>query len=421
MDYVPIFKIAIELLQDVAFQNLESVSDALRHLVKNALNIAEHYANLDMDHAGKLFNSVMGNQRADGAFFTRPIAATMLAELALSASGDRNFLDEESWDSLRCFDPACGSGTILVAMMSAIKRRIKLAGGNEDTLKRFHRRAVERLIVGADINHVALQLAACQLTLGNLDVAYDQLNLHLMDYGPINPDVESSNVKTGAVELLLDERLFPNRDELSGLNQGSKNLKPDMDGEEAETSLGDHPVESPVSFVLMNPPFTPWTSIGTKYDRDIQQKIRKRLAAIWDKRSSREPLLNSRKTTPAPLFESMAISITASSDGIIGLVRPSIIATTEDAREVRKTMANLMHIDFILTSHDPTNFNMSWDTSINECLIVMSNLETNKMNQLVLLICIDFLTLSRKLKNRYIKHSPVPPLMGRAYVGTMSE
>ncbi len=379
-DYVPIFEIAIELLQDVAFRNLEGVSDALRHLVKNALNIAEQYANLGMDHAGELFNAVMGNQRSDGAFFTRPIAASMLAELSLHAAGERNWLEEESWETLRCFDPACGSGTILVAMMSAIKRQIKLAGGSEDTLKRFHRRAVEHLIVGADINHVALQLAACQLTLGNLDVAYDQINLHLMDYGPIDPDEESSSVKTGTVELLLDERLFPNRDELSGLHHRFENLQLDMEGEEIETSLGDQLLESPVSFVLMNPPFTPWTSIGTKYDRDIQQKIRKRLAAIWEMKTNTEPLLNSKKSTPAPLFETIAFALTELSDGVIGLVRPSILATGEDARTSRKTMSNFAHIDFVLTSHDPSNFNMSWDTNINECLIVMSKLEVNQDN-----------------------------------------
>ncbi|MDE0309263.1 MAG: DEAD/DEAH box helicase family protein [Acidiferrobacterales bacterium] len=130
-DYVPIFQVALELLHDVAFKNLECVSDALRQLAKDASEIADHYANLGMDHAGELFNEVMGNQRSDGAFFTRPLAATMLSELCLHASSETNWLDDDLWEKRRIFDPACGSGTILVAMMNAIKRRIALAGGGQ--------------------------------------------------------------------------------------------------------------------------------------------------------------------------------------------------------------------------------------------------------------------------------------------------
>ncbi|MCY3884204.1 MAG: DEAD/DEAH box helicase family protein [Gammaproteobacteria bacterium] len=374
-DYVPIFEIAIELLQDVAFRDSESVSDALRHLVKNAVSIAEQYANLGMDHAGELFNSVMGNQHSDGAFFTRPIAAAILAELALHASGDRDWLDERSWDQLRCFDPSCGSGTILVAMMSAIKRRIRLAGGDAATVKRFHRRAVEHLMIGADINHVALQLAACQLTLGDVEVAYDKINLYLMDYGPTGGNEDIDTVRTGSVELLLDERLFPVRDEIEALHHESPSTQLNLNRKETSTNLGDDLVESPVSFVLMNPPYTAWSSIGTKFDREIQQAIRGRLGDIWELKQSDEPILKGKKSSIATLFEAIALTLSSSSSGVMAFVRPSTVTTAEDARKVRKEFAELAHVDFVLTSHDPSNFSMSWDTSINECLIVMTHSE----------------------------------------------
>lgn len=58
---------------------------ALRHLAEQAKQIAETYADMGTDHAGALFNKVMGDQSSDGAFFTRPVAAELAARLTLEA------------------------------------------------------------------------------------------------------------------------------------------------------------------------------------------------------------------------------------------------------------------------------------------------------------------------------------------------
>ena len=289
-DYVPIFEVALQLLQDVAFKDLECVSDALRLMAKEASEIADQYANLGMDHAGELFNEVMGNQRSDGAFFTRPLAATMLVELCLHASQKQDWLDEQSWGAFRSFDPACGSGTILVAMMNAIKRRIRLAGGTNESIRKFHRFAVEHLMVGADVNPVALQLAGCQLTLGDVSVAYDKMNLHLMQYGSEESETDESSVKTGTIELLTDERIVTRPNELSSLSQGTKSQRIKLkQAEDPTTFLGDELHESPPFFNLMNPPYTSWGEIGSKFSQHVQLNLRKRLAAIWDSLGSVEP------------------------------------------------------------------------------------------------------------------------------------
>lgn len=379
-DYVPIFEVALELLHDVAFKNLECVSDALRQLAKDASDIADHYANLGMDHAGELFNEVMGNQRSDGAFFTRPLAATMLAELCLHASGETNWLDDKLWDKRRCFDPACGSGTILVAMMNAIKRRIQLAGGSINMVRRFHHRAVEHLMIGADINHVALQLAGCQLTLGDVSTSYDKMNLHSMNYGADNADSVQQNVKTGTVELLLDDRIVPRPNTLKNLHLKETNLQISMGSNVEFSSLGDDLYSTPPYFNLMNPPYTPWRDIGSKFNLEIQKALRKRLSDIWDELAVFEPLLKGKKTTIAMLFELLSMKLVRKSKGVFGLVLPTTALTSEQARETRKIYAIEAHVDYVLTCHQPSNFNMSWNTNINECLIVMSNVKANKDN-----------------------------------------
>ena len=373
-DYTPIFGIAMQLLQDVAFASLEGVSDALRRLAKDSTNIADSYANMGVDYAGELFNKVMGNQRSDGAFFTRPIAATMLAELALHAKGEIDWLNENNWTKLRTFDPACGSGTLLVAMLNAIKRRIRKAGGSKSTVQKFHRYAVESLFMGADINSVSLQLAGCQLTLGELSSTYEKIPLYEMEYGPQGIGGE---VSVGTPEVLLDKRLNSSSSLLEiDVPTGSQQL--DLHNNSISTDISDELVENPPDFVLMNPPYTPWRDIGSKFSKPITKKLRKRLSDIWNEVGQYEPLLSNSKSSLASLFEVLATRLIKRSQGVAGLVRAATVLFAEDARSFRKTLASETHIDYVLTSHHPSNFNMSWDTNVHECLIVFSKAKTRE-------------------------------------------
>ncbi len=83
-DFLPVLEPAIEIIRVVRDSGrLEGLNRALRHLAAEAEHIAESYADLGADHAGPLFNEVMGNQASDGAFFTRPPAASIVARLSL--------------------------------------------------------------------------------------------------------------------------------------------------------------------------------------------------------------------------------------------------------------------------------------------------------------------------------------------------
>ena len=152
---------------------------ALHHLAAEAERIAETYADMGADHAGPLFNRVMGNQASDGAFFTRPVAASLAARLTLDVCGDQDWSDPRSLEaSTRPFDLACGSGTLLAAMLSDMKRRAAESGADTETLTQLQKVAVEDVIKGLDINPVSLQLAASQLTAGNHRVSYRRMGLH---------------------------------------------------------------------------------------------------------------------------------------------------------------------------------------------------------------------------------------------------
>ena len=127
VDYKPVFGLARDLLRHLTFEVGAVPSTWTTRcggIAANARDVAESYAQMGADYAGELFNEVMGDQASDGAYFTRPVAGTLLAGLALEASGAS---DAETLMHMRVLDPACGSGTLLTAWLHEAKRKAGFA------------------------------------------------------------------------------------------------------------------------------------------------------------------------------------------------------------------------------------------------------------------------------------------------------
>jgi hypothetical protein len=89
-----------------------------------------------------------------GAFFTRPEAAKLLAELAI-----------EKWND-KVLDPACGSGTLLGESYQAKLRRAKDQGVDKN-FEELHKLFLEEHIYGIDIMQFAKELTTINLALQN--------------------------------------------------------------------------------------------------------------------------------------------------------------------------------------------------------------------------------------------------------------
>ena len=179
-DFRPVLEPAVEAIQAIEDTGkLTGLERALRHIATEAERIAETYADMGADHAGPLFNKVMGNQASDGAYFTRPVAASIAARLTLDACGDVDWTDPAIWRAHKTVDLACGSGTLLAAILTDVNCRAKEQGATEPQITALQKLAVEETIKGLDINPVSLQLAASQLTAGNHNISYRQMGLHL--------------------------------------------------------------------------------------------------------------------------------------------------------------------------------------------------------------------------------------------------
>ena len=212
-DFWPVLEPALKSIEAVEDTGKQAgLERALRHIASEAERIAETYADMGADHAGPLFNKVMGNQASDGAFFTRPVSASIAARLTLDACGDVNWRDQDVWREHKTVDLACGSGTLLAAMLTDMKRRAREQGADEQEIGQLQKVGVEETIKGLDINPVSLQLAASQLTAGNQSIRYRKMGLHLMPHGP-SPN-NPTQVSVGTLELLGQKAIVPRSNEL---------------------------------------------------------------------------------------------------------------------------------------------------------------------------------------------------------------
>ena len=360
---------AIEAVEDTG--KLAGLERALRHISAEAERIAETYADMGADHAGPLFNRVMGNQASDGAYFTRPVAASIAARLTLDACGNVDWTAPAVWREHKTVDLACGSGTLLAAMLTDMKRRARDQGATEAQIADLQKLAVEETIKGLDINPVSLQLAASQLTAGNQDIRYRQMGLHLMPYGPSPYD--PTRVSVGTLELLGQKAIVPRDNELGLADDkiGSQAVWNQQDDTELDDAVD---AADNARIVIMNPPFTNRAKMGEKFSKEAQESMRKRTDNFeaWAIANNPRQFKNfGSRNSVGPNFVMSADFCLQDNIGTLTMINPTIALTGPSGLDERLTLAERFHIHTVLTCHQPSNINMSQETSINESIIVL--------------------------------------------------
>ena len=370
-DFRPVIEPALEAIRAVERTGRTGgLVMAVRHIAKEAEELAASYADLGADHAGPLFNQVMGNQASDGAFFTRPVAASIAARLTLDALGEKDWTSEETWKDHKTVDLACGSGTLLTALLTEMKRRAREQSATESEIGQLQKTAVEDTLKGMDINPISLQLAASQLTTGNQDIGYRRMGLHRMPYGPDASD--PTKVSAGTLELLSQREIVPRNGELDLPDDRIASQEVWTQGGEAMEDAVDA-IKDGVGIVIMNPPFTNRSKMGEKFPAGTQQALRKRVDDMERTlvRSDAEMDDFSDKNTIGPLFVALADRCLRQQEGILAMINPTIALCAPSGLNERRTLAERYHIHTILTCHQPGNINMSQHTNVNESIIVM--------------------------------------------------
>ena len=370
-DFKPVLEPALEAIYAVENTGKTAgLERALRHIASEAERIAETYADMGADHAGPLFNKVMGNQASDGAYFTRPVAASLAARLTLDACGDQDWRDPEVWRAHKTVDLACGSGTLLAAMLTEMKRRAREQGADEERIAGLQKLAVEEVIKGMDINPVSLQLAASQLTTGNHDIRYRKMGLHLMPYGPDRND--RSRVSAGTLELLGQKAIVPREGELDIADDGVGSQMVWGSGDDAELEDAVDAAKD-ARVVIMNPPFSSRKKMGEKFPRELKARLQRRADALEARLTDADAELIdfTDKNALEPLFTALADKCLNDAGGVMALIVPTVALSASSALNKRRLLASRFQIHTVITSHQPRNINLSQNTNINESILIL--------------------------------------------------
>jgi len=357
-DYAPVFEPAHEVL--MALPNRAFVRHAILMLVECANRVADSLSELGYDHAGPLYHRILPSAQADGAYYTNNLSALMLATLAL-APDFADWSDTEALSRLRIMDPACGTGTLLMATLHTVKRRSADCAGLDEA--ELHRRLVENALCGLDINRHGIQLAACNLTLGAPTVDYRRMNLLTLKHGP----QPNGYVRAGSLEIL---NMAHSPSSLESLRSPLRSME-DLEAEQVNRTEGTTFPLQDIDLVVMNPPYT------SNFNRHRQYKgavvaMQQHELRIKDNLSARDPDAarvidaNSIRT----FFSPLADILLHREHGVLGMVLPVTACTSASGLAERRFLASRFHIERIVTSHDPKRINFSENTSIHECLLI---------------------------------------------------
>ena len=379
-DYKPVFGPARAVLS-ILPESKQAIA-AVQMLAECANRVADTLSELGYDHAGPLYHEILKSAASDGAFYTENTSALMLARLALSKDLV-DWTDLETVKSLRILDPACGTGTLLMASLKTIKDRMMETQNSEmddaDVQRSLHAHMVENALGGFDINRHAVQLAACNLTMGAPTVDYREMNLFTLAHGPDGND----GVKLGSLEML------PTSDDERNL---ASIVLPALSFDALGASQVDE--SSKINFphkdldvVIMNPPFTANDKRGQKFDDDTRKKMQER--ELWMKDQVEEIDLQAtgviNSNSIATFFTPLSDRLVNSQKGTLAKVIPTTACINASGNDERVFIAKRFQVELVVTSHDPHKINFSGNTSIHESLLICRRSESRRPTRFVAL------------------------------------
>ena len=341
-DYTPIFRTARAALN--ACTPSPTFSDAVRITARAALVVVQNIAGMRHDLLGRVFHTVLDSARYDGSFYTTTAAATLLAALAIDEDMC-DWTDPNAVASLQITDPACGTGTLLMAAAERIRElSIRESGSEPDEVARI---LIEDVLTGFDINLTATHMAATTLGLLSPTTQFSQMKIGQTFLGV---DDEDDKAYLGSLEFLdVQPKLMP-------WPNGNGRPK-QVESHEEFASV------APSDLVIMNPPFTRDSLRHDQFSADEERRIKDREKEIF----ARTPVHLSNN---GGAFMYLADFLCKPDSGTVAVVLPLVGATNYSTLGMRRYLAREFQIETVITSHDPQRIYFSENTTIGEMLVV---------------------------------------------------
>ncbi len=398
IDYYPIFSMARDVVSELSDVEAAAV---LEECAETAAQLLGMGAVGRHDLAGRIFNRLIADRKLLAAYYTSIPAATLLAGLALAPERwpSVDWSDAENLSQLRVVDPACGTGTLLMAAYQQIVQNratapasvIPAEAGNQETDEALHQALVEHTLFGADVVQAAIHLTAATLAAMSPSVGFTQMQLHSLRMGmergasvfdATEQGFEAAGVEPEAPSVSQDVIHLGSLDWLQApVAQSSFSATREQIG--AKGGAGDEVRPPRADLVISNPPFTRRGSDGGKGaalarvldlpagDAEAQQAVARRTSDLI-------------RGTPANQTAGHGASFTVLADrlvkpgGRVALVLPVTALAGESWRDVRQMLADRYLLEFVVSSHDPKLRSMSYDTDIAEALVVARRLREDE-------------------------------------------
>ena len=358
MDYRPVFQTGRAALGAIAAAPDNGL--AVRNLARVVAQISEDVAGLRHDLLGRIFHRVLDTARYDGSYYTSTAAAVLLASLALREQ-DADWSNPNAVAALRICDPACGTGTLLMAAAERIRdlRNAAGRGGREDD-EALGLALVEDVLWGYDSNLTATHMAASTVGMLSPSTQFDRLNIHRVRLGVFDgvPYLGSLDFLGGQARLAA----WPSIAQQVEVIEEAVEPPPHMD------------------LVIMNPPFTRDSLRHDQFSRSEELAIKRREKEVLESLASssgeteagmvRTERAAARLHSSGGAFTVLAEKMLKNDSGTLALVLPSVVPTAPGNMELRNYLARRFHIDTIVSSHDPDRIYFSENTSIGEVLLI---------------------------------------------------
>lgn len=351
INWWPIFHVARESLNATAPLATKRALDVLKTA---ATEIAETGVIRRHDVAGRIFHRLLDTRKFLATNYTTIPAAIILSALAFdrrhSTWKDMDFTSKQPLEQLKIVDPACGSGTLLMAAFQEIIKHIHIQNERRPDSD-LTKCVLENSLYGFDVVPAAIHLAASTLLMAETSQLVSDLNLWRMQHG-----VFDGLPRLGSLDMLHTSSTSGNAARLGLFNDFETDaIAISGKGEEAKTDVF---FPRNCDLVIANPPYTraggPGDEKNTDWNPIFGSLINKK-----EQEQMKNALNRTLQNTPAGVYSGLgsAFLVLAHHNirggGRIAFVLPSVLTTGSSWKPIREMLLANYQIDWVITSHDP--------------------------------------------------------------------